>query len=320
MGVRQLRHPLQGVRHARGTPRTVQEKIADAAQVHRFTGLAPTRRPAHPVGPASTTTRRCAATPRTSGSGSARSTPTPSRTTTTSSAALTHADPRSAARPSTTTCECIEIMHETGSRDLKIWLADGTNYPGQDDIRGRQDRLADVAGRRSTPSSRRRPAAGAGVQVLRAGVLPHRRPGLGHVLRPGRRPRRARHGVPGHRPPRPGHEHRVHRRPAAAAGKARLVRLQLALLRRRRPDRRGGRSVPAVPDHARGDPRRWPRIPDSDVALMLDQCHNVEDKIPGQIRSVLERAGDDGACAARRRPTRSPRPTPPATCWARTRS
>jgi L-rhamnose isomerase/sugar isomerase len=27
--------------------------------------------------------------------------------------------------------------------------------------------------------------------------------------------------------------------------------------------------------------------PDSDVALMLDQCHNVEDKIPGQIRSVL---------------------------------
>ncbi len=27
--------------------------------------------------------------------------------------------------------------------------------------------------------------------------------------------------------------------------------------------------------------------PDSEVAFMLDQCHNVEDKIPGQIRSVL---------------------------------
>ena len=27
--------------------------------------------------------------------------------------------------------------------------------------------------------------------------------------------------------------------------------------------------------------------PSSDVALMLDQCHNIEDKIPGQIRSVL---------------------------------
>jgi L-rhamnose isomerase/sugar isomerase len=26
---------------------------------------------------------------------------------------------------------------------------------------------------------------------------------------------------------------------------------------------------------------------DSGVAFMLDQCHNIEDKIPGQIRSVL---------------------------------
>ena len=39
--------------------------------------------------------------------------------------------------------ECIEIMNQTGSRDLKIWLADGTNYAGQGDLRGRQDRLAD---------------------------------------------------------------------------------------------------------------------------------------------------------------------------------
>jgi L-rhamnose isomerase/sugar isomerase len=39
--------------------------------------------------------------------------------------------------------ECIDIMNATGSKDLKIWLADGTNYPGQDDIRSRQDRLAE---------------------------------------------------------------------------------------------------------------------------------------------------------------------------------
>lgn len=39
--------------------------------------------------------------------------------------------------------ECIDIMDATGSKDLKVWLADGTNYPGQDDIRGRQDRLAE---------------------------------------------------------------------------------------------------------------------------------------------------------------------------------
>ena len=27
--------------------------------------------------------------------------------------------------------------------------------------------------------------------------------------------------------------------------------------------------------------------PESDVAFMLDQCHNIEPKIPGQIRSVM---------------------------------
>src|SRR5699024_11859275 len=36
---------------------------------------------------------------------------------------------------------CLEVMDATGSRDLKIWLADGTNYPGQGDLRARQDAL-----------------------------------------------------------------------------------------------------------------------------------------------------------------------------------
>src|SRR5699024_54039 len=39
--------------------------------------------------------------------------------------------------------ECIDVMNATGSRDLKIWLPDGSNYPGQADLRGRQDRLAE---------------------------------------------------------------------------------------------------------------------------------------------------------------------------------
>ena len=39
--------------------------------------------------------------------------------------------------------ECIEIMEITGSQDLKLWFADGTNYPGQDSIRERQERLSE---------------------------------------------------------------------------------------------------------------------------------------------------------------------------------
>jgi L-rhamnose isomerase/sugar isomerase len=40
--------------------------------------------------------------------------------------------------------ECVDIMDETGSQDLKLWFADGTNYPGQDSLRDRQLRLADA--------------------------------------------------------------------------------------------------------------------------------------------------------------------------------
>jgi len=39
--------------------------------------------------------------------------------------------------------ECVDIMDATGSKDLKLWFADGTNYPGQDDLRERQDRLSE---------------------------------------------------------------------------------------------------------------------------------------------------------------------------------
>lgn len=39
--------------------------------------------------------------------------------------------------------ECIEIMYKTGAKDLKLWFADGTNYPGQDNLAQRQDRLAE---------------------------------------------------------------------------------------------------------------------------------------------------------------------------------
>ena len=65
---------------------------------------------------------------------------------------LTNADPAIRRKAVEHNLRCIEIMNETGSRDLKIWLADGTNYPGQGDMPGpsglarrgsRRDLLAD---------------------------------------------------------------------------------------------------------------------------------------------------------------------------------
>jgi L-rhamnose isomerase/sugar isomerase len=37
--------------------------------------------------------------------------------------------------------ECVEIAREVGSTIVSLWLADGTNYPGQDDLRSRHARL-----------------------------------------------------------------------------------------------------------------------------------------------------------------------------------
>ena len=39
--------------------------------------------------------------------------------------------------------ECVQIAQEVGSRVISLWLADGTNYPGQDDLRLRRHRLLD---------------------------------------------------------------------------------------------------------------------------------------------------------------------------------
>ncbi|GGJ55974.1 L-rhamnose isomerase [Deinococcus roseus] len=40
--------------------------------------------------------------------------------------------------------DCVEVMKETGSRDLSLWFADGTNYLGQDDLRKRKRHLREA--------------------------------------------------------------------------------------------------------------------------------------------------------------------------------
>ncbi|MTD17466.1 L-rhamnose isomerase [Nakamurella sp. YIM 132087] len=56
---------------------------------------------------------------------------------------LTHPEKRVRDKAIAHHVQCIDVMRSTGSTDLKLWLPDGLNYPGQDSIRGRQDRLAD---------------------------------------------------------------------------------------------------------------------------------------------------------------------------------
>jgi len=128
-----------------GVPRDPYEKLADAATVHRFTGVAPTvalhipwdkvddyadlARVAGELGVVLGTINTNVFQDDDYKLGS-----------------VTNPDPVVRRKAVAHLLECVDIMDATGSRDLKLWFSDGTNYPGQDDVRTRQGRLAQALG------------------------------------------------------------------------------------------------------------------------------------------------------------------------------
>jgi L-rhamnose isomerase/sugar isomerase len=125
-----------------GTPRTPEEKIADAAQVNEYTGLAPTVALHIPWDKVENySALRSYANDLGVDLGTVNSNTFQDEAYKFGS--LTSSDKATRQKAIDHHLECIDIMHLTGSQDLKIWLADGTNYPGQGDIRSRQDRLAE---------------------------------------------------------------------------------------------------------------------------------------------------------------------------------
>ena len=151
---------------------------------------------------------------------------------------LTHPDARIRAKAVAHLLECIDIMRATGSPDLKLWFPDGTNYAGPGLAARPAGPARRVARRRST--TRSTPTSGCcwSTSCSSRTFYTHGRPRLGHVAAalPGaRRARRRSCSTPA---TTPRHQHRVHRHAAAAGGQARRVRLQLPVLRRRRPDGR----------------------------------------------------------------------------------
>ena len=57
--------------------------------------------------------------------------------------ALTHPDAAVREKAVAHMLECLEIATALGSTAQSLWLADGTNYPGQDDLRERRRRMLD---------------------------------------------------------------------------------------------------------------------------------------------------------------------------------
>ncbi|WP_370949119.1 L-rhamnose isomerase [Amycolatopsis sp. cg5] len=126
-----------------GVPRSPEEKIDDAAQVHAFTGVAPSvalHIPWDKVDDYGALARYA----RDAGVALGTINSNVFQDDDYKLGSVTNPDPAVRRKALDHLLECVDVMDATGSRDLKLWFADGTNYPGQDDIRDRQDRLAEA--------------------------------------------------------------------------------------------------------------------------------------------------------------------------------
>ncbi|WP_200876560.1 L-rhamnose isomerase [Amycolatopsis rifamycinica] len=124
-----------------GVPRTPEEKIADAAVVHRLTGVAPSvalHIPWDKVDDYAALT----AYARDLGVEIGAINTNVFQDEDYKLGSVTNPDAGIRRKATDHLLEAVDIMDATGSRDLKLWFSDGINYPGQDDIRDRQDRLA----------------------------------------------------------------------------------------------------------------------------------------------------------------------------------
>jgi len=126
-----------------GVPRNAFEKAADAAQVHKHTGVAPAMA-IHIPWDKVDDYARLGAHARDLGIRIGTVNSNTFQDDDYKLGSVCHPDPQIRKKAVAHLLECVDIMDATGSRDLKLWFADGTNYPGQDDISARQDRLAEA--------------------------------------------------------------------------------------------------------------------------------------------------------------------------------
>src|ERR1700759_5221277 len=124
-----------------GVPRNPYEKADDPAQVHKYTGVAPIMA-VHIPWDKVDDYEALAAHARAAGIRIGAVNANVFQDDDYKLGSICNPDPKVRKKALAHLLECVDIMDATGSRDLKLWFADGTNYPGQDDIVARQQRLA----------------------------------------------------------------------------------------------------------------------------------------------------------------------------------
>jgi L-rhamnose isomerase / sugar isomerase len=267
-----------------GVPRDPYEKLADAAQVHRFTGAAPSvslHIPWDKVDDYDHLAKHAADLGVRIGMINSNTFQDDDYKL----GSVCHPDPRVRRKATDHLLECVDIMDATGSRDIKLWFADGLNYPGQDDLRGRQDRLAECLRElydRLGPDQRMVLEYKFFEPAFYATDVPDWGTSYAHCVELG--PKAQVVVDTGHHAPGTNIEFIV-----------------AFLLRQRKLGAFDFNSRFYADDDlivGAADPFQLFRIlhevnigggfdPRANVTLMLDQCHNIEPKIPGQIRSIL---------------------------------
>jgi len=267
-----------------GVPRNAYEKVDDAATVHRLTGVAPSVALHIPwdkvddfADLASHATKQGVAL------GAINANVFQDNDYMLGS--VTNPDPGVRRKATDHLLECVDIMDQTGSRDLKLWFSDGTNYPGQDDIRTRQDRLAEAL---STVYER----LGDDQRMLLEYKLfepafytmdvPDWGTAYVHCLTLG--PKAQVVIDTGHHAPSTNIEFIV----AVLLRAGKLGAFDFNSRFYADDDLMVGSADPfqlfrIMHEIVKADALR----PEAGIAFMLDQCHNIEPKIPGQIRSVM---------------------------------
>jgi L-rhamnose isomerase/sugar isomerase len=267
-----------------GVPRDPFEKVADAAQVHRFTGAAGSvslHIPWDAVDDYGTLAKHAAEHGVRIGMINSNTFQDDDYKL----GSVCHPSPAVRRKATDHLLACVDVMDATGSKDLKLWFADGLNYPGQDDLAARQDRLAEAL---------REVYARLGAEqrmvleykffepAFYATDVPDWGTSFAHCLELG--PKAQVVVDTGHHAPGTNIEFIVAF--LLRAGKLGAFDFNSRFY--------------ADDDLIVGaaDPFQLFRIlhevnqgggfaPDSGVTLMLDQCHNIEPKIPGQIRSIM---------------------------------
>jgi L-rhamnose isomerase / sugar isomerase len=128
-----------------GRPRDVFERLDDAAETHRLTGTAPAVALHFPWDAVDDLSAlRTHANERGLRIGAVN--PNLFQDPDYKLGSITHPDPAVRRKATDHLLDCLQIATDLGSTAQSLWFADGTNYPGQDDLAGRRRRLLESLG------------------------------------------------------------------------------------------------------------------------------------------------------------------------------